>query len=62
MELLADSPALDATPTSRSLFADLPDAEAKDLIAAIENAARAIEPQAEAYRDRTGTRRRKADL
>ncbi|MFF4025489.1 MULTISPECIES: hypothetical protein [Nocardia] len=47
----------------RSLFADLPDAEAKDLIAAIENAARAIEPQAEAYRDRTGgTRRRKADL
>ncbi|PPJ25795.1 MarR family transcriptional regulator [Nocardia nova] len=57
VKLLADSPELDATPTLLTLFADLPDAEAKELITALESAARAIEPKAAAYRDRTGGNR-----
>jgi len=54
IDLLADSPALDAAPTLRTLFADLPEEDAKKLILSLETAARVIEPQAAAYRNRTG--------
>jgi MarR family 2-MHQ and catechol resistance regulon transcriptional repressor len=59
IDLLADSPALDAAPTLRTLFGDLPEAEATTLISSLETAARVIEPQAVAYRNRTGGNVRK---
>lgn len=54
VDLLADSPTLDASPTLLTLFADLPEDDSKELLAALEKAARVIEPQAAAYRKSTG--------
>ncbi|MBV6756181.1 MarR family winged helix-turn-helix transcriptional regulator [Rhodococcus opacus] len=54
MDLLANSTTLDAAPTLKAFFADVPDDEAARLITALEDAARIIEPQAAAYRKKTG--------
>jgi MarR family 2-MHQ and catechol resistance regulon transcriptional repressor len=54
VDLLAESPTLDASPTLRTLFADLPENDSKELLTALEKAARVIEPQAAAYRKSTG--------
>lgn len=52
--VLADSIALDATPTLHHLFGDITGDDAERLISALEEIAEAIEPQAEAYRRSTG--------
>ncbi|UPW08622.1 MarR family winged helix-turn-helix transcriptional regulator [Gordonia terrae] len=54
--VLADSSSLDAAPTLQSLFDGASDDDTTRLIAALEEAARVIEPHAEAYRRSTGGR------
>lgn len=54
VDLLADSPTLDASPTLLTLFADLPEDDSEELLAALEKAAHVIAYQAAAYRKSTG--------
>jgi MarR family 2-MHQ and catechol resistance regulon transcriptional repressor len=53
-ELLGDGPTFDATATLRRLLAEAPTARAEEMISMLEALARFVEPQAAAYRARTG--------